>query len=147
MARKLHTRLPLTPVAGARARRCLEPLRKHLHPETFDSLRLLVSELVSNSLRHSGRPEGDPILLNVELTDGEVRVEVVDRGSGPDVIRPAPGAEDESGWGLYLVDRLADAWGYSRDGPTRVWFELSVRPSGEVGRLPSWPRSSQAGTA
>lgn len=147
MARRLQTRLPLSRMAGTRARRCLEPLRNHIDPDSFESLRLLVTELVNNSLKHSGRPEGDPILLTLELGNRRLRAEVVDRGSGPDVIRPSPSAEGESGWGLFLVDRLADAWGYSRDGPTRVWFELSIRPTGEVRPRPSWSESSQADSA
>jgi anti-sigma regulatory factor (Ser/Thr protein kinase) len=134
-------------MAGARARRCLEPLRERLHPDTFESLRLLVTELVNNSLRHSGRPEGDPIVLTVELGGGEVRAEVVDHGSGRDAFRASPSVEGESGWGLYLVDRLADEWGYSREGPTRVWFELSTRPSGEVRSARPWSEQSQAGSA
>jgi anti-sigma regulatory factor (Ser/Thr protein kinase) len=85
----------------------------------------MVSELVSNSVRHSGRPEGDPILLTVDLRRDAVRAEVVDRGAGvtePPPARPGP----EAGWGFYILDQLADDWGYTRQGPTRVWFELST---------------------
>jgi anti-sigma regulatory factor (Ser/Thr protein kinase) len=144
MARTLQTRLPLGPTAGARARRSLEAFRVYLDRHSFDALRLLVTELVNNSLKHSGRPEGDPIDLTVELADRRVRAEVVDRGADAGVIRPAPVAHKESGWGLFLVDQLADDWGYSSGGPTRVWFELSTGPGARP--LLPWP-NSQAGTA
>jgi anti-sigma regulatory factor (Ser/Thr protein kinase) len=147
MARKIQTRLPLTPMAGARARRCLEPLRAQIDPRSFESLRLLVTELVNNSLNHSGRPEGDPITLTVELGNHDVHAEVVDRGTGGLVRRPLK-PDAESGWGLYLVDRLADDWGYSRQGHTRVWFVLSTRSNGKIRPFPSsWPEGSQAGSA
>ena len=144
MARTLQTRLPLGPSAGVRARHSLEAFRAYLDRHSFDALRLLVTELVNNSLKHSGRPEGDPIDLTVELDDRKVRAEIVDQGAHARVIRPSPADHSESGWGLFLLDRLADDWGYSSGGPTRVWFELSTRP-GDRPLLP-WP-SSQAGTA
>jgi anti-sigma regulatory factor (Ser/Thr protein kinase) len=125
MARILRARLPLSPAAAARARRFLEPFLEDLDPHSSDSVRLLVSELVSNSVKHSGRPEGDPILLTVDLRGDAVRAEVVDRGAGVDLPLSALPRPD-TGWGLYLVDRLADDWGYSREGPTRVWFEVST---------------------
>jgi anti-sigma regulatory factor (Ser/Thr protein kinase) len=145
MARKRQTRLPLNPRAGSAARRFVEPFRENLDPESFERLRLLVSELVNNSMKHSGRPEGDPIVLTVELENRQVRAEVVDRGAGGDVLRTSPGARGESGWGLFLVDRLADTWGYSGEGPTRVWFTLPTRSRGTFGQR--WPENSQADSA
>jgi anti-sigma regulatory factor (Ser/Thr protein kinase) len=105
-----------------------------------------VSELVNNSLKHSGRPEGDPITLIVELGHHEVHAEVVDRGTGGLERRPL-GPDAESGWGLYLVDRLADAWGYSRQGHTRVWFVLRTYGNGDKRSAASSAEGSQAGTA
>jgi anti-sigma regulatory factor (Ser/Thr protein kinase) len=121
-------------------------LRTHLDPGSFESLRLLVTELVNNSLKHSGRPEGDPITLIVELGHHEVHAEVVDRGTGGLERRPL-GPDAESGWGLYLVDRLADAWGYSRQGHTRVWFVLRTYGNGDKRSAASSAEGSQAGTA
>ena len=144
MARTLHTRLPLGPTAGVRARRSLESFRAYLDHHSFEALRLLVTELVNNSLKHSGRPEGDPIDLKVELSERKVRAEVVDQGAAPPMIDPTPTGHRESGWGLFLLDRLAEDWGFTSGGPTRVWFELSTR-SGERPLLP-WP-GSRAGSA
>jgi anti-sigma regulatory factor (Ser/Thr protein kinase) len=144
MARTLHTRLPLGPAAGVRARRSLESFRPYLDRHSFEALRLLVTELVNNSLKHSGRPEGDPIDLRVEVAAGRVRAEVVDQGTAAPVIHPGDDGHRESGWGLFLLDRLAEDWGFTSGGPTRVWFEMSTRPG--VRPLLPWP-SSQAGTA
>ena len=53
-----------------------------------------------------------------------MRVEVADRGPGFD-----PRLADDragSGWGLYLVDQLADRLGVSRTDGTTVWFEIDL---------------------
>ena len=83
---------------------------------------LLVSELVTNSVRHAG---GSAIALAVEIDARRARVEVADAGGGfrpPPA--PVPGEARPSGWGLYLVERFSDRWGVSREGHTRVWFEI-----------------------
>lgn len=135
MRSTVQKRLPLGTAAPAGARRSLEPLRRHIDPRSFESLRLLVTELVNNSVKHSGCPEGDPILLTVDLRDEVVRVEVTDRGAGFTRARPSMGGEETSGWGLLLVDRLSDHWGFSSEGATRTWFELPRRPRvGSEGR-------------
>lgn len=94
----------------------------------LDVVRLLVSELVTNSIRHSGVPDGR-IRVRARISGAKLRVDVVDGGRGavPPVaggIRPAPGAS--SGWGLYLVDALTERWGH---GNGAYWFELDLRPS------------------
>ena len=87
-------------------------------------MRLLVSELVTNSVRHAGLGEGSRISLHIESRPEVVRVEVTDPGSGfvPDM--RAITIAQESGWGLYLVDELADRWGVDAVGGTHVWFEI-----------------------
>lgn len=88
----------------------------------LDDARLLVSELVSNSIEHV-REEGD-IELRLAVTDGVLRVEVLD--SGPGFEPPARRAGAERGWGLHFTDRLASRWGIDRDERARVWFELPL---------------------
>jgi anti-sigma regulatory factor (Ser/Thr protein kinase) len=87
---------------------------------------LLVSELFSNSLRHSqsGAP-GGTVTITVTAGGGIVRVEVTDRsGSGVPELRPS-GREAEGGRGLLLVEGLAAQWGWQRLGEQTVtWFEL-----------------------
>ena len=92
----------------------------------LDDARLLVSELVGNSMRHARLGPNDTIRVEAEIENGTLRVDVIDGGRGgtPPVaggIRPSPGAE--SGWGLYLVETLATRWGH---GAGRYWFELEI---------------------
>ena len=109
--------------APARARRALTRLRADLDTPTMETLRLLVTELVGNSVKHA---EAESVILNVRVDSEVVLTEVTDEGNG---FRPATAAArraDDTGWGLFLVERLADRWGVVRDGQaTRVWFELS----------------------
>jgi anti-sigma regulatory factor (Ser/Thr protein kinase) len=120
----IDLKLRPTPGAVPDARRALDALDDHVSPQTLDDLRLLVSELVTNSVRHAGLAQSQAIELKVKLLPETVRVEVNDQGSG---FQPTPRtaqSDDQSGWGLYLVSRLADRWGVTSDGATRVWFEL-----------------------
>jgi anti-sigma regulatory factor (Ser/Thr protein kinase) len=92
-----------------------------------DSLRLLVSELVTNAVRHSGM-EGGRVVLGLTVDEGLAHVEVTDVGPGFEPSADPPGPE--SGWGLFLVQRLADRWGVvTSPDETRVWFDLSLRPA------------------
>ena len=88
---------------------------------------LVVTELVSNSVRHSGMAATDCITLAVSFDDGCLRVEVTDSGPGfepPNLVEPPLGA---SGRGLFLVDALADDWAIERTaGGTTVWFQMNA---------------------
>lgn len=87
---------------------------------------LLVSELFSNSVRHSGSGSaGEAVTVAVVAKMGFVRVEVTDRsGSGIPQLRPAS-CETDGGRGLRLVAALATRWGWRRRGEqTMTWFEL-----------------------
>jgi anti-sigma regulatory factor (Ser/Thr protein kinase) len=108
--------------APAIARKAFGELASQLEPSTFEDARLLASELVANSVRHG---EGDVVRLIVEVRDERrVRCEVVDQGSGfLPLVRPV-GSQEDGGWGLYLVEALAESWGV-REGSTHVWFELA----------------------
>jgi anti-sigma regulatory factor (Ser/Thr protein kinase) len=119
----IELKLRPTPEAVPDARQALQALGEQVSAQTLEDLRLLVSELVTNSVRHAGLTEAQTIELRVKLSSEIVRVEVNDQGDG---FQPTPRAhsEDGSGWGLYLVSRLSDRWGVSSDGVTRVWFEL-----------------------
>jgi anti-sigma regulatory factor (Ser/Thr protein kinase) len=93
-----------------------------------DDVRLLVSELVANSVRHAGRPAGAPLRIRAAAVDGVVRVEVHDHGHGWVRRRSADGRP--GGFGLSLVERLAARWGVNHENGTRVWFELAPRRPG-----------------
>jgi signal transduction histidine kinase len=110
------------PEAAAHARRAITGLRGDLDPSLLDTLRLLVTELVANSVRHA---RADAVTLRVEVGPDAVRTEVTDPGQGFDPAQTGSPREDHSGWGLFLVERLAERWGVARAGSvTRVWFEL-----------------------
>ena len=90
-------------------------------------LLLLLTELVTNAVRHGGANGGLPLEVVVARSPRGLRVGVTDPGAGFDWREPesTPSAE-ESGYGLLLVDRMAHRWGIERsDDSTTVWFELS----------------------
>jgi anti-sigma regulatory factor (Ser/Thr protein kinase) len=94
----------------------------------LDDVRLLLTELITNALRHADMHPGDEIGVRAELLEGTVRIEVSDPGrNGPIEVR-APGARG-GGYGLFLVDRLTNQWGVDRHRGTTVWAELSAGPS------------------
>jgi anti-sigma regulatory factor (Ser/Thr protein kinase) len=120
MCRIYTKRFRSDPMAPGKSRTALRMLNGHLDPQVADDVRLLVSELVTNSLRHTGTSD---IELEIWGSDDVVHVDVVDAGGGFD--RPeAPRPGEASGWGLFMVDRLADRWGVETEGETRVWFEF-----------------------
>jgi anti-sigma regulatory factor (Ser/Thr protein kinase) len=126
----LLLRLPATPVAASVARHAVAGLRPYLDPGVADNAELLVSELVTNSVRHAGLPEEASIEFSVRASTEVLMVEVADAGHGFDhTMQPRPrvvsGVAEPSGWGLFLVDRISDRWGaVQMDGETRVWFEM-----------------------
>jgi anti-sigma regulatory factor (Ser/Thr protein kinase) len=111
------------------ARRALEGLGNGLDSTLYDDVLLLVTELVTNGVRHAGVGPGDSLALLLSVSDQTLRVEVQDPGQGF-VPRTRSPREDGVGWGLFLVDRIADRWGVDGDRSTRVWFELDRAASG-----------------
>jgi anti-sigma regulatory factor (Ser/Thr protein kinase) len=108
--------------AAVRARGAISSLRADLDPTLLDTLRLLVTELVVNSVRHA---RADAITLRLVVGRSAVLAEVTDGGPGFDPAVAGSPRDDHTGWGLFLVERLAERWGVSRTGrATRVWFEL-----------------------
>jgi anti-sigma regulatory factor (Ser/Thr protein kinase) len=125
---RLTLRLQRTVHAPARARaavmrRC-EPLG--LDAPLAQSLILLVSEVVSNAVRHSEADAAAPIELVVRVDDEKIHVSVTDAGNGF-VPRPRDPASTSDGYGLYLLEKVAARWGVESNGDTKVWFELPRR--------------------
>ena len=115
--------LPSTSAAPAKARGALERIAGRLTPERMRDVRLLVSELVTNAVRHAG---GKDVRLVVDLDGGKLRIEVHDPGRGFEVVPPPDDPLRASGWGLVLVEELADRWGVDPEPRTRVWFEMTA---------------------
>ncbi len=137
--------LPAEPRSLPEARRALDPLEECVDAPMLEDMRLLVTELVTNSVRHAETGQDARVELNVRVAPDVVRVEVTDEGSG---FRPERRAADRrsapsrdyagperrsdqgepelrvGGWGLYLVESLATRWGVRRGDRVRVWFEL-----------------------
>lgn len=123
----LSVQVPAGPDSALAARRALAALRRAVDPELLQKLRLLVSELVTNAVRHSGIVPGQPVGLEVTLADGVVRVTVSDQGKGF-LPRPRSAEMDvPGGWGLVLVDQVADRWGVVNESGSRVWLEIDRR--------------------
>jgi anti-sigma regulatory factor (Ser/Thr protein kinase) len=96
--------------------------------QVLDDAQLLVSELVTNSVRHARLAAGATVRVSVEICDGFVRLEVEDPG---DVAlgAVAPDREHGGGFGLFLVEALAQRWGSKHEGSTCVWAELAIAPA------------------
>jgi anti-sigma regulatory factor (Ser/Thr protein kinase) len=92
------------------ARLALSDLDNHVDPSIAFDVRLLVSELVTNSVKHAQVSEDDSIMLNVRIADAVVRVEVCDNGPGfePPATASPPGEVDEGGLGIAIIRALVD---------------------------------------
>lgn len=97
-------------------------------PDRLYDLQLLVSEVVTNAVRHGGARQGEHVDLRVSLTADQVRLEVRDPGPGFSALRPElPATDRGGGYGLYLVDLYADDWGVSGAEGTCVWFQVPLQ--------------------
>jgi integral membrane sensor domain MASE1/anti-sigma regulatory factor (Ser/Thr protein kinase) len=119
------------PGCPAEARAALSPVQSTLPTQAYLDLSLLVSELVTNSVRHARLRPRDLIRLQVEVSERLIRVEVSDPGEGFGANLPEAAVKGPGGWGLFLTERLADRWGVDREsGWTTVWLELDLDRSG-----------------
>jgi anti-sigma regulatory factor (Ser/Thr protein kinase) len=127
---RLDLRVASRPESVSAVRRDIEAM--DLPVLLIEDAKLLVSELVTNSIRHAGLGPDDDIRIAVRWSGRVLRVIVWDRTTdialSPVVgaFRPSPGAD--SGWGLFLVDRIASRWGTSLDRRAGYWFELELEP-------------------
>ena len=107
------------------ARAALARIAPAIAPGRFEDARLLLSELVTNAVKYGG---GGSVQVVVRSAGDSTHFEVIDEGRGFEA-RQAARARDphdldlEGGWGLPMVERLADEWG-SFEGSTHVWFRL-----------------------
>jgi anti-sigma regulatory factor (Ser/Thr protein kinase) len=124
----LRVRLPGGPRAASAARAALRDaeVADGLPERVRGDLELLVSELVTNSVRHAGAAD---VMLGVDRDEERVAVCCCDGGPGFAGRPGEPSLEGGGGFGLVLVDRLAARWGVERGAEARrccVWFELAA---------------------
>lgn len=109
--------------------------------EQSEIIELLVSELVTNTLRHAW----GPIRLALRLRDGTLRCEVQDANPALPHMRDTS-QDDEGGRGLYLLDLLSQRWGSVRmPAGKAIWFELPVHASLDVSRQSRWTAATPQG--
>ncbi len=120
--------LPAAPTAPAEARAVMEAIGSDLPDPVLVDAKLLLTEVVTNAIKHAGR--GIQAVIIRILKNHVFRVEVVDPGPmfdpGP---RPLPAGA--GGRGLFLVNAVAKAWGVEPDeAGKKVWFELQLAAEG-----------------
>ncbi|NYV73415.1 ATP-binding protein [Streptomyces sp. UH6] len=118
--------LPSCPETRGTARRLVQVvILRHwaLGPKLAEECTLLVSELEGNAVRHTGAAHYG---LRMRRRRGWIRVELRDPSRGLPCLLPVQ-PTDESGRGLYLIDRMADRWGVDLlPRGKRTWFEMRV---------------------
>ena len=126
-----------------RRRMSAELLARGLPADVVDDAALVVSELIGNAIRHGSPLPGGGVLADWALTDGVLRLEVIDGGDGVPAVLPAranvPGGgaidDVEGGRGLTVVGMLSSAWGTGIGGRGRAttWAELTETSRQKVG--------------
>jgi serine/threonine-protein kinase RsbW len=123
--------LPLDVHAPAAARVVVADfLRERVLPRLLDTAQLIISELVSNSLRHNAAPFDQAVVVRVALERGTWRLEVEDPG-GVGVLPPDPERAAGGRLGLNLVQTLSECWGveHAAERGTRAWAFLPRAPA------------------
>jgi anti-sigma regulatory factor (Ser/Thr protein kinase) len=113
--------------APAAARRALDSVAAELSAEQLSDARILVNELVTNSVRHACP---GAIELMLDLTPTHLVIAVTDAGAAavPVIVQDGGDAAAPHGWGLQLVESLSESWGVRDDeaGRRTVWCEVRL---------------------
>jgi anti-sigma regulatory factor (Ser/Thr protein kinase) len=110
-----------------------------------EDILLLISELVTNAVRHADVGPDRSLRVELKRWPRRVRVEVAHTGPGFEHEPVAPSPEANGGWGLVLVDRIADRWGITTaTGRTCVWFELRTGVTRPAGPGEAWDGNPHA---
>ena len=124
MDERFETQLPPTSFAPSDARAFFRTALETWSLDGFGAMtELLATELVTNAIRHVG----SPISLSVETHDDRIRVGVTDESADVPLLLTVD-ANTDHGRGIFIVNALADSWGYEHDdhGGKTVWFEIDV---------------------
>ena len=105
-------------------------LRDRVPASVLDDAQLVASELITNSVLHSGTSPDAALLIRVRLSSALLCLEVEDRGRDATIAPHPPDLERGGGFGLNIVDSLSEDWGVERTaGGTRVWAQLALETS------------------
>jgi anti-sigma regulatory factor (Ser/Thr protein kinase) len=120
-ADSLVLELQSSPDSVLLARHAIEEWASRVCPErVVETARLLVSELVTNVVRHAG----DPFTVEAQWQPPILRVDVIDGAPSRGLVPNVRGGQ-VGGWGLQILEKLADAWGVEERGSRKtVWFEI-----------------------
>jgi len=125
MVAEIDVRLAPKPEVVTDARHALDQLADLLPPEKLEEVRLVVSELVTNSILHAGLSPDEQISLTVTVSASSVRGKVCDLGPGFEApSEPRARSDLSGGWGLPIVETISDRWGVEQNRHTCVWFEI-----------------------
>jgi serine/threonine-protein kinase RsbW len=116
-------RLPPDVTAPALARRTVNDLLGALPAPVLARLSLVASELVTNVLRHCDASDAVPT-LTLALSPERITLTVTDPGSGFDPDEHPVSDDPTGGWGLRVLDAIADRWWVERSGATRVICQI-----------------------
>ena len=107
----------------------MRSLEGYVPPEMIQDLNLLLSELVTNSVKHGSLVHDQAIEIDANSTGHGIRIEVKNPG-GAEMTNSVDPRPSESGWGLMLVTKIASRWGMTTNGSTLVWFEIDLGDAG-----------------
>ncbi|MFL5868886.1 MAG: ATP-binding protein [Thermoleophilaceae bacterium] len=117
--------LPARPTAGSDARRALLADEQALPGSVRDDVLLLLTELVTNAVRHADGDTSRAVRVELRQWEQTVEVMVFDEGAAFTAGSPVAKPDGSGGWGLFLVDRIADRWAITRaPSGTCAWFEI-----------------------
>jgi anti-sigma regulatory factor (Ser/Thr protein kinase) len=118
--------------AAAMARRSVTSIEAGLPLQVRHRVALVLSELIANAVQHGGAGPGQEVEVRVASTPYRLRVEVIDPGWG-DAEPPPRIHHPDGGYGLLLVEHLADDWGREAtdSGGSLAWFELELDGLGD----------------
>lgn len=115
------------PRAGIVARQKVRDRNGAFPASLRDDLLLLLTELVTNAVRHSGMGPEQSVSVALSWREGRVRTEVGDPGRTFTRAQARPARSESGGMGLIIVDRLAQRWGVTRTPTgTSVWCEIGA---------------------